>query len=132
MSGIWLFAGAAFVVQLGSAVWLVPRYGVLGAAVSWGLAIVVDNGASALLARYRLGFGTVDRGYVYAALVGVVAVALPVFAMRTFLGDNVPGAFLGIVLSIGAFGAAVWRYRLPLGVGEFFGALRKRGSENSR
>lgn len=119
-------------VQLGSAVWLVPRYGVLGAAVSWGLAIVVDNGASALLARYRLGFGTVDRGYVYAALVGVVAVALPVFAMRTFLGDNVPGAFLGIVLSIGAFGAAVWRYRLPLGVGEFFGALRKRGSENSR
>ncbi|MEU9484844.1 oligosaccharide flippase family protein [Streptomyces decoyicus] len=125
-------AGAAFVVQLGSAVWLVPRYGVLGAAVSWGLAIVVDNGASALLARYRLGFGTVDRGYVYAALVGVVAVALPVFALRTFLGDNVPGAFLGIVLSIGAFGAAVWRYRLPLGVGEFFGALRKRGSENSR
>ncbi|MGW7486121.1 oligosaccharide flippase family protein [Streptomyces sp. NPDC054786] len=125
-------AGTAFVIQLGSGVWLVPRYGVLGAAVSWGLAIVVDNGASALLTRYRLGFRTVDRGYVYAALAAVVAVALPVFAMRTFLGDSVPGLFLGIVLSIGAFGAAVWRYRLPLGVGEFFGALRKRGSENSR
>ena len=89
-------------------------------------------GASALLARYRLGFRTVDRGYVCAALVGLVSVALPVFAMRTLFGDSVPGAFLGIVLSIGAFGAAIWRYRLPLGVGEFFGALRKRGSENSR
>ncbi|MFF7232417.1 oligosaccharide flippase family protein [Streptomyces sioyaensis] len=131
---VWnlVVAGAAFVVQLGSGVWLVPRYGVLGAAVSWGLAIVVDNGASALLARYRLGFRTVDRGYVCAAVITVVAVALPVFALRTFCGDRVPGALLGIVLAIGAFGAAVWRYRLPLGVGEFFGALRKRGSENSR
>lgn len=82
----------AFVVQLGSGIWLVPRYGVLGAAVSWGLAIVVDNGASALLARYRLGFCTVDRGYLYAAVVGAVTVALPVFALRALFGDTVPGA----------------------------------------
>ncbi|WP_407554869.1 oligosaccharide flippase family protein [Streptomyces sp. Pv4-95] len=125
-------AGAAFLVQLGTGVWLVPRYGVLGAAVSWGLAIVVDNVASALLVRYRLGFRTVDLGYLRAALVGVGVVAPPAFAMRTFFGDSSLGASLGIVLAIGAFCASVWRYRLPLGVGEFFGALRKRGSENSR
>ncbi|GLW15194.1 capsular polysaccharide biosynthesis protein [Streptomyces sp. NBRC 13847] len=131
---VWnlVVAGAAFVVQLGSGVWLVPRYGVLGAAVSWGLAIVVDNGASALLARYRLGFRTVDRGYVHAAVIAAGTVALPVFALRALYGDTVPTAVLGIVLAIGAFGTAVWRYRLPLGVGEFFGALRKRGSGNSR
>ena len=114
---VWnlVVAGAAFVVQLGSGVWLVPRYGVLGAAVSWGLAIVVDNGASALLARYRLDFRTVDRGYVHAAVIAVGTVALPVFAVRTLFGDRVPGAVLGIVLAIGAFGAAVWRYQFAAG-----------------
>ncbi|MEU5237193.1 oligosaccharide flippase family protein [Streptomyces lydicus] len=131
---VWnlVVAGVAFTVQLGSGIWLVPRYGVLGAAVSWGLAIVVDNGASAWLARRRLGFRTVDRGYLLAALLGIGAVAPVAFVMRTLFGDSVTGALLGMVLSIGAFGALVWRYRLPLGVGEFFGVLRKRGSDNSR
>ncbi|MFG2206443.1 oligosaccharide flippase family protein [Streptomyces sp. NPDC048638] len=127
-----LVAGGAFLVQLGSGIWLVPRYGVLGAAVSWGLAIVVDNGASAVLARRRLGFRTVDRGYLLAALIGLAAVVPVAFGIRTFFGDSVPGVLLGIVLSIGTFGPLVWRYRVPLGVGEFFGALRKRSSENSR
>lgn len=125
-------AGSAFVVQVGSGVWLVPRYGVLGAAVSWGLAIVVDNGVSALLVRRRLGFRTVDRGYLLAALTGLGAVSCGAFGMRALWGDSVIAALFAMVFSIGAFGALVWRYRLPLGVGEFFGALRKRSSENSR
>ncbi|MFB6436325.1 oligosaccharide flippase family protein [Streptomyces sp. NPDC056411] len=125
-------AGAAFLVQLGSGIWLVPEYGVLGAALSWGLAIIVDNGASAWLVRRRLGFGTVDRGYLCAALVGIGVVAPAAFAVRALLGDGMAGGLLGMVLCIAAFGALVWRYRLPLGVGEFFGVLRKRSSENSR
>ncbi|WP_432146974.1 lipopolysaccharide biosynthesis protein, partial [Streptomyces sp. bgisy084] len=131
---VWnlVVASAAFVAQLGSGIWLVPRYGVLGAAISWGLAVVVDNVASALLAHYRLGFCTFDRGYVYSAVIGTVTVAFPVFVTRAFLGDGAHGAFLGTALAIAAFGAAVWRYRLPLGVGEFCEALRKRGPENSR
>ncbi|MEU9124876.1 oligosaccharide flippase family protein [Streptomyces sp. NPDC048506] len=131
---VWnlVVAGLAFVVQLGSGVWLVPRYGVLGAALSWGLAIVVDNGLSALLVRRRLGFRTVDRGYVLAAVLGIGVVAPGAFVMRTLFGDTVLGASCGIVLSIGAWAALLWRYRLPLGVGEFFGVLRKRSSENSR
>ncbi|GGO80114.1 oligosaccharide flippase family protein [Wenjunlia tyrosinilytica] len=124
-------AGAAFVVQLGSGVLLVPRYGVLGAAVSWGLAIVVDNVSSALLVRHRLGFTTVDRGYLYAAGLGLVVVGSVAALVRTFAGDTVPGTLLGFVLTIGAFAFGVWRYRVPLGVGEFFGALRNRNTRNS-
>ncbi|GAU69258.1 polysaccharide biosynthesis protein [Streptomyces sp. NBRC 110611] len=125
-------AGTAFVIQLGGGIGLVPRYGVLGAAVAWGLASVVDNGVSALLARRCLGFRTVDRGYLLAALVAVGVVAPLAFGVRALSGDSVPGTFLGTVLSIGAWGILVWRYRVPLGVGEFFGVLRKRGADNSR
>ncbi|MGK5498113.1 lipopolysaccharide biosynthesis protein [Streptomyces sp. URMC 125] len=125
-------AGTGFAVQIGAGIWLAPRYGVTGAAVAWGLAIVVDNGASALLVRRRLGFRTVDRGYLYAAAVAFAVAAPVAFAVRALLGDTGQGAFLGTTLTICAFGAAVWRYRVPLGVGEFFRALRKGDGNNSR
>ncbi|MGV4925668.1 oligosaccharide flippase family protein [Streptomyces sp. BHT-5-2] len=124
-------AGAAFAVQLCFGIWLVPRYGVLGAAVSFGLAIVVDNGASAWLVRRRLGFGAVDRGYLLAALITIGAVAPLAFLIRVLCGDTFAGTLFGILLSIVAFCALVRRYRVPLGVAEFFGVLRKRRAENS-
>ncbi|HEX5568777.1 MAG TPA: polysaccharide biosynthesis C-terminal domain-containing protein [Streptomyces sp.] len=122
-------AGTGFLVQLGTGVWLVPRYGVVGAATAWGLAIVADNVASALLVRHRLGFRTVDRGYLYAAALAFAVVAPVLSGARVLWGDTGQGAFAGAALAVCAFGAAVWRYRLPLGVGDFFRALRKGGGE---
>lgn len=124
-------AGSAFAVQVGVGVLLVPRYGVVGAAVSWGLAIVVDNGASALLVRYRLGFRTIDRGYAAAAGLGLLAVAATAVPARILAGDTLPGTAAGICLGIGVFTLGLWRYRVPLGVSEFFGALRRRTAEGS-
>jgi O-antigen/teichoic acid export membrane protein len=124
-------AGAGFAVQLGAGIWLAPRYGVTGAALAWGLAIVVDNTASALLVR-RLGFRTVDRGYLHAAVVAVAAAALPAFAARVLWGDTAWGALLGGAFAVCGFCAAVWRYRVPLGVGEFFRVLRKGSEGKSR
>ncbi|WP_031507050.1 polysaccharide biosynthesis C-terminal domain-containing protein [Streptomyces megasporus] len=118
-------AGAGFAVQVGLGIWLVPRYGVEGAAVAWGTAIVVDNVASALLVRRRPGFRTVDRGYLYAAAVALGAVAPSAFGVRALLGDTGRGALLGLALAICAFGAAAWRYREPLGVGDFLRVVRK-------
>ncbi|SFK16217.1 lipopolysaccharide biosynthesis protein [Streptomyces pini] len=124
-------AGAGFAAQLGAGIWLVPRYGVTGAALAWGLAIVVDNTASALLVR-RLGFRTADRGYLHAAAVAVAAVAPPAFAARLLWGDTLWGAVLGGAFAVCGFCAALWRYRVPLGVGEFLRALRKGSEGKSR
>jgi O-antigen/teichoic acid export membrane protein len=123
-------AAAAFVVQVVSGVALVPRYGVLGASVSWGLAIVVDNVASALLVRYRLGFTTVDRGYLAAAALGLGSVAAVAAPVRLVVGDTLTGTLLGIGLGVSVFLLGLWRYRVALGVSEFFGALRNRSAGN--
>lgn len=119
-------AGAAFAVQIGAGLLLVPRYGVVGAAVAWGLALVVDNGASAFLVRHRLGFRTMDRGYAAAAGLGLLSVGVTAVPSRLLLGDSLPGTVLGISLGIAVFSSGLWRYRVPLGVREFSGALRKR------
>jgi O-antigen/teichoic acid export membrane protein len=67
-------AGTACAVQVGLGVLLIPHIGVLGAGISWGMSVIVDNLLSAALVRYRLGFRTVDRGYLLAVAVGMLVV----------------------------------------------------------
>ncbi|MDI5964418.1 oligosaccharide flippase family protein [Streptomyces sp. SL13] len=120
-------AGLAFAVQVGCGLVLIPSAGVLGAAVSWGLAIVVDNLASALLVRYRLGFRTVDRGYAGAVAAGVLPAAVLGLAARGWLGDSVPGVALGCVAAAVVYAAVLWRFRAALGVNDFVGTVGRRG-----
>jgi O-antigen/teichoic acid export membrane protein len=119
-------AGTACAVQVGLGVLLIPHNGVLGAGISWGMSVVVDNLLSAALVRYRLGFRTVDRGYALAVAVGLLTVAAVAVAVRWGLGDTVDGTGVGAVLALGCFGAATWRLRGPLGVREFVGTVRRR------
>ncbi|MCE0445545.1 hypothetical protein LT493_12370 [Streptomyces tricolor] len=88
---------AAFAVQLTVGLLTVPKWGVLGTAVSWGAAIVVENLSAALLIRLRLGFTTVDRGYT-TALGAALAVATVLGAVRVLGGDTLSGLAAGMTL----------------------------------
>ncbi|AKN74895.1 hypothetical protein QR97_39000 [Streptomyces sp. PBH53] len=118
---------AAFAVQLTVGLLTVPRWGVLGAAVSWGAAIVVENLSAALLIRLRLGFTTVDRGYT-TALGAALAVATVLGAVRALGGDTLSGLAAGMTLGMCVFGTSLWWYRRPLGVSELVGVLRRRAA----
>ena len=117
----------AFTVQLTVGVFAVPVWGVLGAAVSWGAAIVVENLAAAALIRWRLGFTTVDGGYVNALAVGLV-VSVVLAACRMGTGDTPSGLAVGMLLGMCAFGITLWRYWKSLRVSELVGVLRRRAA----
>ncbi|MFF5188091.1 oligosaccharide flippase family protein [Streptomyces sp. NPDC000345] len=117
----------AFTVQLSVGVLAVPVWGVLGAAVSWGAAIVVENLAAALLIRLRLGFTTVDRGYT-TALAVALTVSVVLGAARTREGDNPSGLAVGMALGMCVFAISLWRYRTSLRVSELVGVLRRRAA----
>ncbi|MET9447472.1 oligosaccharide flippase family protein [Streptomyces cinerochromogenes] len=117
----------AFAVQLTVGLIAVPRWGVLGAAVSWGAAIVVENLSAALLIRLRLGFTTVDRGYTTALGTGL-AVSVVLAALRFLGGDTPSGLAAGMTLGMCVFGTTLWWYRRPLGVSELVGVLRRRAA----
>ncbi|WP_030992407.1 MULTISPECIES: lipopolysaccharide biosynthesis protein [unclassified Streptomyces] len=118
---------AAFTVQLTVGLLAVPRWGVVGAAVSWGAAIVVENLSAALLIRSRLGFTTVDRGYTTALGTGL-AVSVVLTAVRSLEGDTTSGLAAGMTLGMCVFGTTLWWYRRPLGVSELVGVLRRRAA----
>ncbi|MEU9669847.1 oligosaccharide flippase family protein [Streptomyces bobili] len=117
----------AFTVQLAVGVLVVPAWGVLGAAASWGAAIVVENVMAAVLVRMRLGFTTVDRGYVRALAVGL-AVTTVLVASRLSEGDTSSGLAVGMVLGLCVFGITLCRYRTLLRLGDLVGALRHRAA----
>ncbi|MFJ5972044.1 lipopolysaccharide biosynthesis protein [Streptomyces sp. NPDC093060] len=117
----------AFSVQLAVGVLAVPAWGVLGAAVSWGAAIIVENLSAALLIRLRLGFTTVDRGYTAAAGVALV-VSVVLAAARMLVGDTPSGLAVGMTFGLCVFGTTLWWYRRSLGVSELVGVLRRRAA----
>ncbi|MEU2222980.1 oligosaccharide flippase family protein [Streptomyces sp. NPDC018347] len=118
--------GAAFAVQVTIGVLTVPHLGALGAALSWGAAIVGENLVAAVLVRRHPGFTTVDGGYVAALASGLVLTALAVVPVRLLAGDTASGLTLGITLAVCVFGAGLWHFRTTLGVSDLVGVLRRR------
>ena len=118
--------GVAFSVQLTVGILGVPRWGVLGAALSWGAAIVVENLMSAALVRRHPGFRVVDDEYLLATGVGLCLTAALVLPVRLLTGDTAAGLAAGITLGMCVFGVGLWRFSTPLGVRELVGVLRER------
>ncbi|MFF3500969.1 lipopolysaccharide biosynthesis protein [Streptomyces sp. NPDC003247] len=118
---------AAFTVQLVVGVLAVPVWGVLGAAVSWGAAIVVENLAAAVLVRWRLGFTTVGEGYTRALTIACAVVTV-LAAVRRTAGDTPSGLAVGMALGSCVFGTTLWRYRTSLRVSDLGGVLRRRAA----
>ncbi|MER6344500.1 oligosaccharide flippase family protein [Streptomyces sp. NPDC001595] len=120
--------GAAFTVQLTVGVLAVPRLGVLGAALSWGAAVVVENLVSAVLVRRHPGFAVVDDGYVLATVTGLCLTVPLLLPARLLAGDTTVGLAVAITLGLCVFGIGLWRFRTPLGVRELVGVLRERAT----
>ncbi|MFI5553175.1 oligosaccharide flippase family protein [Streptomyces sp. NPDC051738] len=120
--------GVAFAVQLTVGLLAVPHFGVLGAALSWGAATVVENLISAALVRRHPGFTVVDRGYLLATVTGLCLTVALVLPARLLAGDTAIGLAVAITTGFSVFGISLWRFRTPLGVHELVGVLRERAT----
>ena len=119
-----LNAGAALIVNIGLNFLLVPRMGIVGAAIAWAASIVVDNITAVIEVRIVLGLAPFGAGYglVMAATVGCFG--LSAVAARVVLGQTLPA--LGAALAVGlvAFGVTLYLARVPLQLTGLGAALR--------
>ncbi|MFJ8634567.1 oligosaccharide flippase family protein [Streptomyces sp. NPDC093568] len=120
--------GVAFAVQLTVGFIAVPRLGVLGAALSWGAATIVENVVSAALVRRNPGFTIIDRGYLAATVTGMCLTVPFVLPARLLVGDTAVGLAVAITVGFCAFGVSLWRFRTALEVRELVGVLRERAT----
>jgi len=133
--------GASILVMLGLDLLLVPRIGILGAAVGWSAAMLTDAVAGFAEVRVGLGLHSLDAGVARSAATVLGAFALPALTVRVVARvlDGAPSshaAFLtllaGTALASLVYLAALAAQRTSLGLDELVAAVRRRPARPAR
>jgi O-antigen/teichoic acid export membrane protein len=119
-------AGAALIVNIGLNLLLLPRIGILGAAIAWGASIIVDNVAAMIELRWVLGLAPFGPGYGLVAALTVGCFGAPGIAARAVLGETLPALVAALAIGIAAFAAFLYAARAPLELGTMAAAFRVR------
>ncbi|MGP4026725.1 hypothetical protein [Actinomadura sp. 3N407] len=107
---------------------LVPRYGLIGAAVAWALARLVDTSLGAVQVRYRLGLRLALGPACALAGWALLWFGGAGIAARWALGDGRAGFVVYCLVAVAGYGLALWwRRENLLQVSALRAALRERG-----
>jgi O-antigen/teichoic acid export membrane protein len=103
---------------------LIPRLGIIGAAIAWAVSIVLSNLAPLLQIRASLKMHPFGRASVFVAALAVVTLAgLP--CLGWLIGDAVlalTGSAVGVIL----YGLGLWRMRRLLELDAFIAPMMRR------
>lgn len=104
----------AFVVNIAIDVLLIPRIGIVGAAIGWAVAIFVRNALALAQVGRRFGFYPLSRAVALVELGAVLCFAA--FPAAASLAFGRRASVLGAALCVGALAYAfqLWRLREPL------------------
>lgn len=97
---------AALVLNVLLNLWLIPAYGIAGAAVAWAVSLAVVNFARVLQVRSLIQALPVSRGMVTGLLAGVAALAAG-FAVEALLPGGVGTLVTGLVTIVAVYAGAV-------------------------
>lgn len=129
MSGhTWLSLGNnlfAMVLNVGLNLVLIPRYGALGAAISWSIAIVLRNLLPLVQVRVIFGISPVSRETGFVALSAAVCLGVVPGLIRA-LGAPIGWVVVALVVGMVVFAASAWLARATLHLDGLVGMLRAR------
>jgi O-antigen/teichoic acid export membrane protein len=117
---------AALAANVGLNLLLIPRYGMMGAALAWSASIFLNNLIPVFQVRRAWGMQPVSSGSLIAAIAAVACFGVFGVALRTIEGSS--PATLGLTAALGSlmYLAALWRWRSQLHVWALRDALRRR------
>ncbi len=117
-------AGVALAVNIGLNLVLVPRLGILGAAVAWAVSIAVDNLTAMAEIWWVMGLDPFGPGYWRAAGISVACFGGTGVVVRTLLGPGFRALCVAVVAGLACYAIALYAGRGPLGLAGPFAALR--------
>ena len=114
------------VLNVGGNLLLIPRYGLVGAAIAWAASIVVSGALPAAQAWWTLRLHPFGAGTLTAAAVSVVGVGVPCLVVRVVVGPTLVGLVVAGAIGGVVFLALARQLRERLDLVELAGALRAR------
>lgn len=113
-------------LQIGIDIWLVPDYGVLGAAIGWAAAITVRNVVALLQVWMVLKIHPFGAATLMSCCLALIAAGLPLVLARFLISDSLQAFLVGGAVAVILYTAGVFVLRRPLHVSEFVSSLRRR------
>jgi O-antigen/teichoic acid export membrane protein len=130
MSGnsAWQFGNkvAAVVVNVGLNLWLVPEFGIVGAAVAWSVTMTFDAVLTVVEVRRLVGIHPSLRRMLRAAVPVLVCYGLVGLAVRALLEPSVLVVVGAIAVSTALYGLWCWRERRTFDLSTFKDVLLRR------
>jgi O-antigen/teichoic acid export membrane protein len=123
--------GVSLAANVALNVWLIPRYGMSGAAIAWGVAIALDNLMAVAEVRYLFGIGPFGPGYSVVVAATVACFGVLGLAARLLLGANLWSFALYAVVSCAAFAIVVRRWKDALRLDVLLGSFGRGSSDGS-
>ena len=115
----------ALVTQVVLLVALVPTWGAFGAAIAWGVSIVVINAMSVVQLARSDGIHPLETGTAFAVAGNLVAVAIPAGAIALALGQTWAAFALSVAVCAAAYVGFARIFRRQLHLPELMSALRR-------
>ena len=115
----------ALITQVALLLALVPSWGALGAAIAWGVSIVVINAMSVVQLARSDGIHPIETGTAVAVAGNVVAVAIPAGAIAFTLGQTWAAFALSVSVCAAAYVGFARIFRRHLHLPELMAALRR-------
>ena len=104
----------ALTVNVGVDLVLIPRYGIIGAAIGWAAAIVAANLIPLAQLAWIVRIHPFGRATITACALTALSFGVIPLLVRAFLGDGAAAQILAVAAGCAALGAGVWRGRKQL------------------
>lgn len=101
-------------VNVGLDLWLIPKYGLRGAAIGWAAAIVVQNLLPLSQIALALRLHPFGRATAAAALISLVSFGAVPLALRTSIGPGWPSLVVGLAAATVCQAIGLWIFRSTL------------------
>ena len=112
------------ITNVGLDLWLIPRHGILGAAIAWATAITVSNVVPLIQLAVVFRLQPISRGVVIAIVLTVASFFIVSLPIRAALGSGWVSLGVATVAGCVLMGAGILRFRVAL---KLQGVARLRG-----
>jgi O-antigen/teichoic acid export membrane protein len=121
----WVLADKIAVVTLNVVgnLLLIPHFGIVGAAVSWAVTIVLDSSLAFAQVRYGMRLGGPLRIIGLCAAMSLACFGVIPFAWRLVAGTSLPDMVGALALATLAYVPLVWRRREQVGLSMLAGSV---------
>ena len=116
----------ALALDVALCLWLIPRFGITGAAVAWAASSTLRSVLAVLQCRVTLGVVSFGRPAATVATANLVCLAAPILGLSLFVEVDLSVLALACVVLVPAYAGALWLGRRPLMLGVLGDLVRRR------